>query len=95
MLNVCATGADLRAARDAAYTAIRLIDWPKGILPATTSAGGLCPLARRRQGQVAEPGAPNATVTLSQPLFVIGAPRSGTTFLVQLLNRHPAIHPHQ
>jgi Sulfotransferase family len=41
---------------------------------------------------VAEPGAPNATVTLSQPLFVIGAPRSGTTFLVQLLNRHPAIH---
>jgi phosphoribosylamine---glycine ligase len=30
VLNVCATGADLRAARDAAYTAIRQIDWPEG-----------------------------------------------------------------
>ncbi len=30
VLNVCATGADLRAARDAAYAAIRLIDWPHG-----------------------------------------------------------------
>jgi phosphoribosylamine---glycine ligase len=30
VLNVCATGADLRAARDAAYAAIRLIDWPEG-----------------------------------------------------------------
>jgi phosphoribosylamine--glycine ligase len=30
VLNVCATGANLRAAHDAAYTAIRLIDWPEG-----------------------------------------------------------------
>jgi len=30
VLNVCATGADLRAARDAAYAAIRLIEWPEG-----------------------------------------------------------------
>ena len=30
VLNVCATGPDLRAARDAAYTAVRLIDWPEG-----------------------------------------------------------------
>jgi phosphoribosylamine--glycine ligase len=30
VLNVCATGADLRAARDAAYDAIRVIDWPEG-----------------------------------------------------------------
>jgi phosphoribosylamine--glycine ligase len=30
VLNVCATGADLRAAHDAAYTAIGLIDWPEG-----------------------------------------------------------------
>lgn len=27
----------------------------------------------------------------SQPLFVIGAPRSGTTFLAAVLNRHPMI----
>jgi hypothetical protein len=27
----------------------------------------------------------------SQPLFVIGAPRSGTTFLCQVLNQHPCI----
>jgi phosphoribosylamine---glycine ligase len=31
VLNVCATGADLRGARDAAYAAIRLIDWPEGL----------------------------------------------------------------
>jgi phosphoribosylamine---glycine ligase len=30
VLNVCATGADLRAAHDAAYAAIQLIDWPEG-----------------------------------------------------------------
>jgi phosphoribosylamine---glycine ligase len=30
VLNVCATGADPRTAHDAAYTAIRLIDWPEG-----------------------------------------------------------------
>ena len=30
VLDVCATGADLRAARDAAYAAIRQIDWPGG-----------------------------------------------------------------
>jgi phosphoribosylamine--glycine ligase len=30
VLNVCATGADVRAARDAAYAAVRLIDWPEG-----------------------------------------------------------------
>jgi phosphoribosylamine---glycine ligase len=30
VLNVCATGADLQAARDAAYAAIRAIDWPEG-----------------------------------------------------------------
>ncbi|MGC1409787.1 MAG: phosphoribosylamine--glycine ligase [Acetobacteraceae bacterium] len=30
VLNVCATGTDIRAARDAAYAAIRLIDWPEG-----------------------------------------------------------------
>jgi hypothetical protein len=29
---------------------------------------------------------------LSQPLFVVGSPRSGTTFLVRMLNQHPAIH---
>ena len=40
---------------------------------------------------MAEPGSPAATAILSQPLFVVGAPRSGTTFLVQMLNRHPAI----
>jgi LPS sulfotransferase NodH len=28
----------------------------------------------------------------SQPLFVIGAPRSGTTFLCHVLNQHPLIH---
>ena len=28
----------------------------------------------------------------SQPLFVIGSPRSGTTFFVQMLNCHPAIY---
>jgi hypothetical protein len=27
----------------------------------------------------------------SQPLFIIGAPRSGTTFLCQVLNQHPLI----
>jgi phosphoribosylamine--glycine ligase len=30
VLNVCATGSDLRAARYAAYEAVRLIDWPEG-----------------------------------------------------------------
>ncbi len=30
VLNVCATGADVRSARDAAYTAVKLIDWPEG-----------------------------------------------------------------
>ncbi len=30
VLNVCATGDDVRAARDAAYAAIKLIDWPEG-----------------------------------------------------------------
>ncbi len=30
VLNVCATGTDLRAARDAAYAAIQAIDWPEG-----------------------------------------------------------------
>ncbi len=28
----------------------------------------------------------------SQALFIIGAPRSGTTFLCQVLNQHPLIH---
>jgi hypothetical protein len=28
----------------------------------------------------------------SQPLFIIGAPRSGTTFLCNVLNQHPLIH---
>jgi hypothetical protein len=28
----------------------------------------------------------------SQPLFVIGSPRSGTTFLCNVLNQHPLIH---
>jgi phosphoribosylamine---glycine ligase len=31
VLNVCATGATLRAAHDAAYAAVRAIDWPEGI----------------------------------------------------------------
>ena len=30
VLNVCATGTDLQSARDAAYAAIREIDWPEG-----------------------------------------------------------------
>jgi phosphoribosylamine--glycine ligase len=30
VLNICATGADLRAAHDAAYAAVRLVDWPEG-----------------------------------------------------------------
>jgi phosphoribosylamine--glycine ligase len=30
VLNVCATGADVRAARDSAYAAIKLIEWPEG-----------------------------------------------------------------
>ncbi len=30
VLTVCATGADLRAARDAAYAAVDAIDWPEG-----------------------------------------------------------------
>ena len=30
VLNVCATGTDIRAARDSAYAAISLIDWPEG-----------------------------------------------------------------
>ena len=30
VLNVCATGAGIRAAHDAAYAAVRLIDWPEG-----------------------------------------------------------------
>jgi phosphoribosylamine---glycine ligase len=30
VLNICATGADLLAARDAAYTAVDAIDWPEG-----------------------------------------------------------------
>jgi phosphoribosylamine--glycine ligase len=30
VLNVCATGADLRAARGTAYAAVRLLDWPEG-----------------------------------------------------------------
>ena len=30
VLTVCATGADLRAARDAAYQAVAAIDWPEG-----------------------------------------------------------------
>ncbi|HTI80517.1 MAG TPA: phosphoribosylamine--glycine ligase [Acetobacteraceae bacterium] len=30
VLNVCATGTDVRAARNAAYAAIKLIDWPEG-----------------------------------------------------------------
>ena len=30
VLTVCATGADLRAAHDAAYSAIGAIDWPEG-----------------------------------------------------------------
>ncbi len=30
VLNICATAADLRAARDAAYTAVDAIDWPQG-----------------------------------------------------------------
>jgi phosphoribosylamine---glycine ligase len=31
VLNVCATGATLRAAHDAAYAAVSAIDWPEGI----------------------------------------------------------------
>lgn len=27
----------------------------------------------------------------SQPLFIVGSPRSGTTFLVNILNQHPSI----
>jgi phosphoribosylamine---glycine ligase len=30
VLNVCATGTDLAAARDAAYTAVDAVDWPEG-----------------------------------------------------------------
>ncbi|HEX4172659.1 MAG TPA: phosphoribosylamine--glycine ligase [Acetobacteraceae bacterium] len=30
VLTICATGPDLRAARDAAYSAVRLVDWPEG-----------------------------------------------------------------
>jgi phosphoribosylamine--glycine ligase len=30
VLTVCATGTDLRAARDSAYAAIEAIDWPEG-----------------------------------------------------------------
>jgi phosphoribosylamine---glycine ligase len=30
VLNVCAVGPNLRAARDAAYSAVRLVDWPEG-----------------------------------------------------------------
>ena len=30
VLNICATGADIRAAHDSAYAAISLIDWPEG-----------------------------------------------------------------
>jgi phosphoribosylamine---glycine ligase len=30
VLTVCATGADLRAARAAAYAAVDKIDWPEG-----------------------------------------------------------------
>jgi phosphoribosylamine--glycine ligase len=30
VLNVCATGPDVRAARDAAYAAVKAIDWPEG-----------------------------------------------------------------
>jgi len=30
VLNVCATAADLRAAREAAYAAVRLVEWPEG-----------------------------------------------------------------
>ena len=30
VLNICATGLELRAARDAAYAAVQLIDWPEG-----------------------------------------------------------------
>ncbi|HLJ06453.1 MAG TPA: phosphoribosylamine--glycine ligase [Acetobacteraceae bacterium] len=30
VLNVCATGPDVRTAREAAYAAIKLIDWPEG-----------------------------------------------------------------
>ena len=30
VLNVCATGVDVRAARDTAYEAVKLIDWPEG-----------------------------------------------------------------
>jgi len=31
VLTVCATGPDLRGARDLAYAAIDLIDWPDGV----------------------------------------------------------------
>jgi phosphoribosylamine--glycine ligase len=30
VLNICATGPDLRAARDAAYAAVQKVDWPEG-----------------------------------------------------------------
>jgi len=30
VLTVCATGVDLRAARDAAYAGVAAIDWPEG-----------------------------------------------------------------
>jgi phosphoribosylamine--glycine ligase len=30
VLNVCAAAPSLRAARDAAYAAARLVDWPEG-----------------------------------------------------------------
>lgn len=33
----------------------------------------------------------NRAVTLDRPFFVIGAPRSGTTYLAKVLDRHPGI----
>ena len=61
VLNVCATGTDLPAARDAAYAAIRLIDWPEGFCRhdigwrALAHCDLLSPAQRRRVGEGVPP----------------------------------------
>ena len=43
VLNICATGANLRAAHDAAYSAVRLVDWPEGFCRRDIGWRGLAP----------------------------------------------------
>ena len=51
VLNVCATGPDLRAARDAAYAAVREVDWPEGFFRPDIGWRALAPATDKKSAE--------------------------------------------